>query len=110
MQFLIEKRGEGRRIVGYGAAAKGNTLLNYCGINGTGLIKYVADASPYKQGFYLPGSRIPVVDRGRIFQDMPDYVIIFPWNIKDEIMRELDEIREWGGKFVMVIPSLMVFP
>ncbi|NLW76868.1 MAG: SAM-dependent methyltransferase, partial [Methanomicrobiales archaeon] len=108
LQFLIKKGSEGKRIVGYGAAAKGNTLINYCGIKGTGLIEYVADASPFKQGYYLPGSRIPVVQRDRIFDDRPDYVIIFPWNIKDEIMGELDRIREWRGKYIVAIPELVV--
>jgi hypothetical protein len=110
LQFLLEQRAEGKRIVGYGAAAKGNTLLNYCGIKGTGYIEYVADASPFKQCFYLPGSRIPVVDSERIFNDKPDYVIIFPWNLKTEIMKKLAGICEWGGRFVLVIPSLRVLP
>jgi len=110
LQFLLEQRASGKRIVGYGAAAKGNTLLNYCGIKGTTYIEYVADASPFKQGFYLPGSRIPIVDSERIFIDKPDYVIIFPWNLKTEIMKQLAGIREWGGQFVLVIPSLKVLP
>ncbi len=110
LQFLIAKRTEGKQVVGYGAAAKGNTLLNYCGVKGTSLIEYVADASPYKQGFYLPGSRIPIVDSQRIFNDKPDYVIIFPWNLKTEIMKQLASINEWGGRFVVVIPSLRVLP
>jgi SAM-dependent methyltransferase len=108
LQFLIEKSTEDKRVVGYGAAAKGNTLLNYCGVKGTSLIEYVADASPYKQGFYLPGSRIPIVDSQKIFNDKPDYVIIFPWNLKTEIMKQLDGIREWGGQFVLVIPELEI--
>ncbi len=108
LQFLLEQRIAGKRIVGYGAAAKGNTLLNYCGIKGTGLIEYVADASPFKQGFFLPGSRIPIVEPQRIFRDKPDFVIIFPWNIKDEIMKQLEGIQEWGGKFVVPIPELEV--
>jgi SAM-dependent methyltransferase len=108
LQFLIEQRTAGKRIVGYGAAAKGNTLLNYCGIKGTGFIEYVADASPFKQGFYLPGSRIPIVEPQRIFLDKPDFVIIFPWNIKNEIMTQLKDIREWGGKFIIPIPELEV--
>jgi SAM-dependent methyltransferase len=108
LQFLLEQRLAGKRIVGYGAAAKGNTLLNYCGIKGTGLIEYVADASPFKQGFFLPGSRIPIVEPQRIFQDKPDFVIIFPWNIKDEIMKQLEGIQEWEGKFVIPIPELEV--
>jgi 2-polyprenyl-3-methyl-5-hydroxy-6-metoxy-1,4-benzoquinol methylase len=108
LQFLIENRMAGKRIVAYGAAAKGNTLLNYCGIKGTGLIEYVADASPFKQGFYLPGSRIPIVEPVRIFLDKPDFIIIFPWNIKNEIMKQLEGVREWGGKFIIPIPELEV--
>jgi len=108
LQFLIEQRMAGKRIVAYGAAAKGNTLLNYCGIKGTELIEYVADASPFKQGFYLPGSRIPIVEPQRIFLDKPDLIIIFPWNIKNEIMKQLESVREWGGKFVIPIPELEV--
>jgi hypothetical protein len=108
LQFLIENRMAGKRIVAYGAAAKGNTLLNYCGIKGTELIEYVADASPFKQGFYLPGSRIPIVEPGRIFLDKPDFIIIFPWNIKNEIMKQLESVRKWGGKFVIPIPELEV--
>jgi len=98
----------GKRIVAYGAAAKGNTLLNYCGIKGTELIEYVADASPFKQGFYLPGSRIPIVEPQRIFLDKPDFIIIFPWNIKNEIMKQLEGAREWEGKFIIPIPELEV--
>jgi hypothetical protein len=108
LQFLLTQRTAGKRIVAYGAAAKGNTLLNYCGIKGTGLIEYVADASPFKQGFFLPGSRIPIVEPRRIFLDKPDFVIIFPWNIKNEIMKQLEDIRKWGGKFVIPIPELEV--
>lgn len=108
LQFLITKRMAGNRIVAYGAAAKGNTLLNYCGIKGTDLIEYVADASPFKQGFFLPGSRIPIVEPLRILQDKPDFIIIFPWNIKNEIMKQLEGVREWGGKFIIPIPELEV--
>ncbi len=108
LQFLIENIMAGKRIVAYGAAAKGNTLLNYCGIKGTELIEYVADASPFKQGFYLPGSRIPIVEPHRIFLDKPDFIIIFPWNIKNEIMKQLEGVQEWKGKFVIPIPVLEV--
>jgi hypothetical protein len=108
LKFLIEQRMAGKRIVAYGAAAKGNTLLNYCGIKGTELIEYVADASPFKQGFYLPGSRIPIVEPQRIFHDKPDFIIIFPWNIKNEIMKQLEGAREWEGKFIIPIPELEV--
>ena len=108
LQFLIENRIAGKRIVAYGAAAKGNTLLNYCGIKGTEFIEYVADASPFKQGFYLPGSRIPIVEPKQISLDKPDFIIIFPWNIKNEIMKQLEGVREWGGKFIIPIPELEV--
>ena len=108
LKFLIEQRMAGKRIVAYGAAAKGNTLLNYCGIKGTELIEYVADASPFKQGFYLPGSRIPIVEPQRIFLDKPDFIIIFPWNIKNEIMKQLEGAREWKGKFIIPIPEFEV--
>ena len=83
--------------------------MNYCGIKGTGLIKAVADASPHKQGRYLPGSHIPIVPPDDIKQLKPDYLIIIPWNIKDEIIAQNSFIREWGGKFVTVIPRLEVF-
>lgn len=109
LEFLLKARKDGKTVAGYGAAAKGNTLINYCGIKGTGLIKAVADASPYKQGRYLPGSHIPIVSPDEIKQLKPDYLIIIPWNIKDEIIAQNSFIREWGGKFVIVIPKLEVF-
>ena len=109
LEFLLKARKEGKTVVGYGAAAKGNTLMNYCGIKGTGLIRTVADASPHKQGRYLPGSHIPIVSPDEIKKLKPDYLIIIPWNIKDEIVAQNSFIREWGGKFVTVIPNLEVF-
>ena len=109
LEFLLKARKEGKTVVGYGAAAKGNTLMNYCGIKGMGLIRAVADASPHKQGRYLPGSHIPIVSPDDIKQLKPDYLIIIPWNIKDEIIVQNSFIREWGGKFVTVIPNLEVF-
>jgi len=109
LQFLIQCKNEGRKVVGYGAAAKGNTLLNYCGIKGTDLIEYVMDASPYKQDRLLPGSRIPVYHPDKIKDTKPDFVIIFPWNLSDEISQQLSFINDWGGKFVVVIPSLKIF-
>ena len=78
------------------------------GLKAQRLIEYVADASPFKQGFYLPGSRIPIVEPQRIFLDKPDFIIIFPWNIKNEIMKQLEGVREWGGKFIIPIPELEV--
>ncbi len=94
--------------MGYGAAAKGNTFINYCGIKGNDLIQFVSDDSPHKQNKYLPASRIPVFEPDRIKKYKPDYVIIFPWNLKKEICEQLDYIREWGGRFVMFVPELNI--
>lgn len=107
LAFLIECKRKGKRVVGYGAAAKGNTLLNYAGIR-PDLIDYVVDASPHKQGHYLPGSRIPVVAESRIRESRPDFVVILPWNLREEITTQLAYIREWGGRFVTAIPHLVV--
>lgn len=107
LAFLIQARREGKRVCGYGAAAKGNTFLNYCGI-GPELVTAVADRSPHKQGRLLPGSRIPVVSPEAMLAMRPDYVLILPWNIKAEVMAQLDEIRSWGGRFVTAIPRLAV--
>lgn len=109
ISFLIEQKRLGKKIIGYGAAAKGNTLLNYCGIKGNDLIDYVVDASPYKQGKLLPGSRIPVVSKDEIEIYKPDFVIIFPWNLKSEISQQFDFIRNWGGEFIICIPKLEIF-
>jgi len=107
LDFLLREKKAGKKIAAYGAAAKGNTLLNYCGIKND-LIDFVVDAAPSKQGKYLPGCHIPVVKEERIRQDRPDYVIILPWNIKKEVMDQIGYIREWGGKFVIAIPELEV--
>ncbi len=107
--FLIQMKRDGKKVAGYGAAAKGNTLLNYCGIKGNDLIRFVSDASPYKQNRYLPGSRIPVFEPNRIREYKPDIVIIFPWNLKTEISEQLSYIRNWGGKFVVFVPELSIF-
>ncbi|MBD8880537.1 class I SAM-dependent methyltransferase [Rhodanobacter sp. 7MK24] len=107
LAFLLECKRDGKRVVGYGAAAKGNTLLNYAGVR-PDLLNYVVDASPHKQGRYLPGSRIPVVDEKHIREDRPDYVVILPWNLREEITTQLNYIREWGGKFVTAVPALRV--
>jgi SAM-dependent methyltransferase len=106
--FLIEQRANGATVVGYGAAAKGNTLLNYCGVKGNELIRFVADLSPHKQGRYLPGSHIPVVAPERIEEEKPDFIIIFPWNLRDEIMGQLEHARSWGARFVTAIPELAI--
>jgi SAM-dependent methyltransferase len=107
-EFLIEKRKAGKKVIGYGAAAKGNTLLNYCGIKGTDLIRFAVDASPYKQNKHLPGSRILVVGIESIKEYQPDFVIIFPWNLREEIQEQLQFIRAWGGQFAVFMPALHV--
>jgi 2-polyprenyl-3-methyl-5-hydroxy-6-metoxy-1,4-benzoquinol methylase len=109
ISFLLAQKAAGKKVIGYGAAAKGNTLLNYCGIKGNDLIHFVVDASPYKQGKCLPGSRIRVVAKDQIETYKPDFVVIFPWNIKTEITEQLLYIRQWGGQFVVAIPGLQVF-
>jgi len=106
--FLIQRKKEEKKVIGYGAAAKGNTLLNYCGIKGTDLINFVVDASPHKQNKFLPGNRIPVLGIDCIQKYKPDYVIILPWNLKREIQRQLQYIRDWGGKFVVFIPEITI--
>lgn len=105
LTFLLEQQRVGRKVAGYGAAAKGNTLLNYAGVK-PDLLPYVVDASPYKQGHWLPGTRIPVVDELRLREDRPDFVLILPWNLRDEIVSQLAYIREWGGQFVVAVPHL----
>jgi hypothetical protein len=107
--FLINEKQKGKSFIGYGAAAKGNTFLNYCGIKGNEIIKFVVDASTYKQNKYLPGSHIPVVSEEKISELKPDYVILLPWNLKREIVEQLSYIRNWNGKFVIFIPELTVF-
>ena len=106
--FLLEQRRRGAKVAGYGAAAKGNTLLNYCGIKGNELIRFVADASPHKQGRFLPGSHIPVVAPEHIELEKPDVIVIFPWNLRDEIAIFLDPARRWGARLVTVIPELQI--
>jgi len=108
LSFLLEQKQSGAKVVGYGAAAKGNTLLNYCGIK-KDLIRFVVDVSPHKQGKVLPGSHIPVVKEDEITRLKPDYVLILPWNIQDEIMDQLNYIRKWSGKFVVPIPEIKIF-
>ena len=108
LRFLLDQREAGKLVAGYGAAAKGNTLLNYCGIKGSDLIRFVADASPHKQGRFLPGSHIPVVAPERISEEKPDVVVIFPWNLRDEIIGQLEHARSWGARFVTAIPDLRI--
>ena len=107
LEFCIAAKREGKRIVGYGAPGKGNTLLNYCGIR-TDIIDYVVDRSPHKQGRFLPGTHIPIFHPDRIRETRPDYVMIMPWNLKAEIREQLSYIKEWDGRFVVAIPDLTV--
>jgi SAM-dependent methyltransferase len=107
LEFLIRAKREGKSIVGYGAPAKGNTLLNYCGV-GTDMLDYTVDMNPHKQNHLLPGTRIPIHAPDRIRATRPDYVLILPWNLKAEILEQLREIREWGGQAVLPIPKVNV--
>mgnify|MGYP000982542705 CR=1 FL=1 len=107
LSFLIEQKKIGKKVAAYGAAAKGNTLLNYCGIKND-LIEFVVDANPHKQNKFLPASHIPVMNEAWLKEQKPDYIIILPWNLKDEITKQLHYINEWGGKFVIPIPKLEV--
>jgi 2-polyprenyl-3-methyl-5-hydroxy-6-metoxy-1,4-benzoquinol methylase len=108
LEFLIETRRAGKSVAGYGAPGKGNTLLNYCGIR-TDFLDYTVDRSPHKQGKFLPGTHIPIVHPDHIRETRPDYLMILPWNIKDEIMKQNDYIRDWGGRFVVPIPEVRVY-
>ncbi len=107
LDFLVRAKREGKSVVGYGAPAKGNTLLNYCGI-GTDFLDYTVDRSPHKQGLFLPGTRIPVYEPERIRLTRPEYVLILPWNIKDEIIEQMSYVRKWGAQFVVPIPRIEV--
>lgn len=108
LRFLLQAKADGKKVVGYGAAAKGNTLLNYAGVRGD-LLAWVADANPHKQGKFLPGSRIPIVPPARIAAEQPDYVLVLPWNLLSEVMEQQAEIGSWGGRFVVAVPELRVF-
>ncbi len=107
LEFLIAAKRAGKRVWGYGAPAKGNTLLNYCGVR-TDLLQATVDRSPHKQGQFLPGTRIPVHAPERLVQERPDYLLILPWNLKDEITAQMAHIRDWGGRFVVPIPDVQV--
>jgi SAM-dependent methyltransferase len=107
LKFLIEAHDQGKRVVAYGAPAKGNTLLNYCGVRAD-LVEYTVDRSPHKQGLFLPGTRIPIYSPARVAQTRPDYLLILPWNLRDEIVQQMTYIREWGGRFVVPIPKVEV--
>jgi len=108
VEFLLAAARDGKKVAGYGAPGKSATLLHYCGI-GKDWIEYTVDRSPYKQGRFLPGSRIPIYHPDRIRETQPDYVVILPWNLKDEIMEQMQFIREWGGRFVVPIPEVAIY-
>jgi hypothetical protein len=104
LSLLIEAKRAGKRVAAYGAPGKGNTLLNYCGIR-TDYIEFTVDKNPYKQGKFLPGTHIPIYSPDKIDQEKPDYIVILPWNFKDEIMAQLAHTRSWGAKFIIPIPE-----
>jgi cyclopropane fatty-acyl-phospholipid synthase-like methyltransferase len=106
LEFLIDARRRGKTVAGYGAPGKGNTLLNYCGIK-SDLLPFTVDRNPYKHGRYCPGSRIPIYPVEHLIAARPDYVLILPWNLRDEIMNQMRQIGAWGGQFVVAIPELM---
>jgi hypothetical protein len=108
LDFLIDAKRDGKTVAGYGAPGKGNTLLNYCGIR-QDFVDYTVDRSPHKQGRYTPGTRIPILHPDKIRETRPDYVLLLPWNLKDEIMQQLAYVRAWGGKFVTPIPEVAVY-
>jgi hypothetical protein len=107
LRFLVEARDGGKAVVGYGAPAKGNVLLNYCGVR-TDLLDYTVDRSPHKQGRFLPGTHIPVYHPDRLRETHPDFVVILPWNLKTEVMQQMAHVRDWGGRFVTPIPEVRV--
>jgi SAM-dependent methyltransferase len=107
LEFLISAKRAGKRIAGYGAPGKGNTLLNYCGV-GTDFLDFTVDRSPYKQGRFLPGTHIPIFAPDKLREARPDYVLILPWNVKDEIIQQMSDVRDWGGQFVVPIPEVRV--
>ena len=107
LELLIGLKRQGKSIVAYGAPAKGNTLLNYCGI-GSDFLDFTVDKSPQKQGLYLPGSRLEIRAPSAIAERRPDYVLILPWNIRDEVMAEMSHISDWGGRFIVPIPAPVI--
>jgi C-methyltransferase C-terminal domain len=109
LEFLIRAKCLGNSVVGYGAPAKGNTLLNYCGVD-QNLLEYTVDRNPHKQGLFLPGTHIPILHPDRIRQTRPDYVLILPWNLRSEILEQLADLRQWGCRFVIPIPTVEVVP
>ena len=109
LEFLIQAKRAGKRVVGYGAPGKGNTLLNYCGIR-TDFLDFTVDRNHHKHGKFTPGTHIPILHPDRLREARPDYVLILPWNLKAEIMTQLSYVREWGGQFVVPIPEVTVHP
>jgi SAM-dependent methyltransferase len=107
LTFLLDAKRQGKSVAAYGAAAKGNTLMNYAGIR-PDLIPFVVDRNPAKQGKYMPGSRIPIAAEAQLRRSMPDYVVILPWNLKAEVMQQLEYVKAWGGKFVTAVPDLEI--
>lgn len=107
VRFLIDAKRRGKTVVGYGAPAKGNTLLNYCGV-GRDLVDYVVDDSPHKQGLFLPGSHLPIYPSSKLAETEPDYVLILPWNLQDYIVEHNPQVRGWGGKWVVAIPEIKI--
>jgi hypothetical protein len=107
LEFLIKAKRGGRSVCGYGAPGKGNTLLNYCGIR-TDFLDYTVDRNPYKHGKFTPGTHIPIHPPDTIRETRPDYVLILPWNFKDEIMKQMSDIRDWGGRFIVPIPEVTI--
>jgi hypothetical protein len=107
LRFLLDCRAEGKRVVGYGAPGKGNTLLNYCGIR-SDLLSYTVDRNPYKHGRFTPGTRIPIYEPAQIETDRPDVVVVLPWNLEAELTEQLAYIAEWGGQLVFPLPTLRV--
>jgi hypothetical protein len=109
LAFLVAAKRAGKSVVGYGAPAKGNTLLNYCGIR-SDFLDYTVDRSPHKQGHFLPGTHIPIYGPERVVETRPAYILILPWNVKEEIMDQMSHVRDWGGQFVVPIPAVKVLP
>lgn len=109
LEFLIQAKKEKKSIAGYGAPGKGNTLLNYCGIR-TDFLDYTVDRNPYKHGKFTPGTHIPIYSPDKIKETRPDYLLILPWNFKEEIMKQMSSIRDWGGQFIVPIPEVRVYP
>ena len=107
LEFLIDAKGRGKSVAAYGAPAKGNTLLNYCGV-GKDFIEYTVDISPHKQGLFLPGTHIPILHPDELRRNKPDYVLLLPWNLREEILEQLADVRRAGSRFVLPVPSVEV--